>query len=116
MKKILFVSLILLSFISCKKDDIVFQNKFENLKVDKIFDWKTTKDYFITISTNSDGLLLIQSDKGCNYLKLFVFGNQTNSFKLTLPSYETKIILMLNGVKTQQDLINKNITLNFNIY
>lgn len=116
MKKLTIVFLMFFSIflLSCNKNYIepTDNNKIENLNVSDNFDWKTTKDYYFTINTNNDGLLVIQSINGINYLKLFV-DNGENNFKLTLPSYENKIYIMLNGIKIEKELLTNQIKQNF---
>lgn len=98
MKKLILLSLVALVVVlsSCKKDrfdEPKAPEKMEELTVPTSFDWKTTKDYSITLSASTNGIVEVANTQSIAYQKAFLTPEQSYTMKLTVPSYETTIVL-----------------------
>ncbi len=98
MKKLILLSLIALVFVfsSCKKDrfdEPKAPEKMEELTVPASFDWKTTKDFSLTLIAPTNGIVEVANSQGIAYQKAFLTPGQAYNMKLTLPSYESSIVL-----------------------
>lgn len=102
-KIILLISLVFaISLSSCKKDNNNDPKptitSMETLDVPAGFNWKTTRDYQINISTNSSGIVTLASEDGTIiYQKAFVTGTQAYQMKVALPSYLEKAKISFKG-------------------
>jgi hypothetical protein len=102
MKKSILLSLVALVVIlsSCKKDrfdEPKAPEKMEELTVPASFDWKTTKDYSITLSAYTNGIAEVSNTADVVYQKAFLTSGQPYTMKLTVPSYEKTIRLKFMG-------------------
>lgn len=105
--------LLITIFSSCKKDltePKATEASIENIAVPESFDWKTTKEYTMNLTSNSSGLLEVTNNEGIAYFRLFLSAGNPYSGKLTLPSYETKVILKFKGINTEIELTSQNIS------
>lgn len=105
-----------LTITSCKKDKPEFkvdQPTIENIEVPDQFDWKTTKDYSIVFSTPTIGLVEVSNIAGLPYQKAFLVPDKTFTMKLTVPSYDQKVIIKHNGQTRELDLSTSTIYVNF---
>jgi hypothetical protein len=118
MKKLILLSLIALVFVfsSCKKDrfdEPKAPEKMEELAVPASFDWKTTKDYSVTLSAYTNGIVEVTNSAGAVYQKAFLSTGQPYTMKLTVPSYETTIRLKFMGKTQDIALSSSNISYQF---
>lgn len=110
------ISIIFLSLSSCKKDkpeNITNQPSTENIEVPDQFDWKTTKDYFITFSTSTSGLVEVSNSEGIPYQKVFLSPESTFTMKLTVPSFEKKVKIKHGAHLKELELSAAQLTVNF---
>lgn len=103
-KSNLLIVILLLSYIitSCRKDDFVpptpkKPRSMNELVASSTFNWKTTRDYQITIKGFYNDVIRIVSANGIVYHKGFMKANTDYIVKLSLPSYETKIHFIYFG-------------------
>jgi hypothetical protein len=109
--------LLITIFSSCRKDltePKATEASIESIAVPESFDWKTTKEYSLNLTSTSSGLLEISNLEGIAYLRLFLSAGNPYSGKLTLPSYETKVSLKFQGYSTEIELTSQNISYQFN--
>lgn len=88
--------------------------KMENLDIASGFNWKTTTDYMLNVSSTEKGILYINNKEGKSYYKLLLDGENKNELKLTLPSYAKSIFLKLNNKEAELELKTTTITYSFN--
>lgn len=108
--------MLVISVASCKKeraDFTVNQPKTENIEVPEQFDWKTTKNYSIVFSTSQNGLVEVSNNAGLPYQKAFLVPEKVYSMKLTVPSYETQVIIKHNGQVRELELSTSTMYVNF---
>lgn len=93
---------------SCRKDpqqpsDQTPQTMNE-LVVPQDFDWKTTKDYQLTVTGSVTGILEIKNSQDKAYLRAYLQAGQPHTTKLCLPAYEKTIQLKLGNQNAQLEL------------
>jgi len=119
-KIILLASLVLvISLSSCKKDNNNDPKPtittMESLDVPANFDWKTTRDYQINISTSSAGIAILASEDGTIvYQKAYVTGAQAYQMKVALPTYLEKVKVSFKGQAEIIELTSTTISHQFN--
>ncbi len=113
---VVFVSLI---FSSCKRIEPIEDvpengiTEMEDMQVTSSFDWKTSTDYTLTLEGNSSNIVEITSEEGTPYLKVFIKANESYSTKLTVPTYEEKVILKYMGKEVSLDLNSSELSYKF---
>lgn len=119
MKKLilsLFIITMLLS--ACKREtsnpDPLTPASMEDLVINSDFDWKTTKDYQLTLKGSTNNIVEIQSGEGTMYLSIFIEANTPSIMKLTVPSYADSIYLVYQGDKVGLELKSENLSYTFN--
>jgi|AntAceMinimDraft_16_1070373.scaffolds.fasta_scaffold02551_4 hypothetical protein len=117
MKKIILFTIIGLGlmFTSCRKDRIepTVPTTMEKLAVPSNFNWKTTKDYQITLTGYTNGIAEVSNLSGTPYLKAYLATNQAYTTKLTVPTYEKQINIKFMGKTVKIDLGATAINYNF---
>lgn len=120
MKKILLLLFAAsLLYVGCRKEIVktpepVVAVTMEDLDIASGFNWKTTTDYTLNVSTSEKGMLYINNDEGKSYYSILVDGEKENSLKLTLPSYASSIFLKLNDKEVKLELKSSVINYSFN--
>lgn len=114
---VLFLVLLVAGLISCRKD--ISQVEPENpstgeLKVSQTFDWKTTKNYEITLTGNVNGLISVNNAQDIPYQKVYLVAFQPYVMKITLPAYETSVKLKFNGKEASLPLSGSALSYQFN--
>lgn len=101
---------------SCRKDrfEPITPGSMEELKVPANFDWKTTRDYTITITAATAGLVEVANANGIAYQKAFLAAGTPYAMKLTLPTYEKSVKLKFQGKTADLNLSGVNLTYQFN--
>lgn len=104
---------------SCKKEltkpnDDPANQDLTKIEVPATFDWKTTGDFQISLTGNTDGIVTISSASGIVYLKAFLKQDQPYTTKLTVPAYETSVELRFNGKVVAIALTSETISYQFN--
>ncbi len=85
----------------------------EDLNVSDSFNWKTTKDYKLELTGNTDNMIEVASDKGIAYQKAYLKANVAYTMNLTLPSYEKSVILKYMGQEVTIELSSENLSYEF---
>jgi len=116
-----FATALLFSTISaCQKPDILQQDKPEavettrtmnDLIVGENFDWKTTKDVYVTLKLSNTATVYLNSIKGETFQKAFVRGDSEYLSKITIPAYMHKIEIIHSGTKTEVPIIGNKVQL-----
>lgn len=118
MKKIAFFLMIavLASLYSCRKDRFEpnTPSSMEELKVPANFDWKTTKDYTFTFQAGSAGLVSVNSKNGNVYHLAYLVQGSPYTIKLTLPTYEKRVVLVFKDQTAEVELTGSVINRQFN--
>lgn len=110
------ILLVMLFITSCKKEvnQVMPENpKMENLQISQDFDWKTTKDFQLTITGNADGLVEVTNADGISYQKVFLSASEPYTFKLTVPSYENSVRLKFMGQDIKLELSANELSYQF---
>ncbi len=120
MKKLLFLTLgLALITVSCKKE--IKENpiqpvltEIESLTISPDFNWKTTKEYQISLKASQDDLVEITNKDGISYQKVFVRANKVYMMKLSLPSFEEFVNVKYKGqiIKLELNAAILNLDLN----
>ncbi len=119
MKKIILLSVLGLAvlFSSCRKD---MDNKpttpptMEELEIPADFDWKTIKDFQLTLTGYANSIVEVSSPEGVVYQKVFLTRNEPYTMKLTVPTYEQSVRLKYMGQNIELQLSTTNIEYTFN--
>ncbi len=123
MKKIFyfFATVLLFSAINaCQKPDMLKKDlpdtlettrTMNDLMVGESFDWKTTKDVYVTLKLSNTGTVYLNSIKGETFQKAFVRGNSEYLSKITIPAYMHKIEIIHSGTKTEVPIIDNKVQL-----
>lgn len=120
MKKTAFLIIIGIAFLfpSCKKDRIdntdTKPENMEELQVPADFLWKTTKDYSLTLSANSSGIVEVNNTSGISYQKAYLSPGNAYVMKLTVPAYEKTVKLKFSGQEAMLELSASNLIYHFN--
>ncbi len=118
MKKLLLFLSVVIIFGSCYRDDNTEPSPTEpvstkDLIVNPGFDWKTTKDYNLSVTGKENNLLEVKSENGAVYLRAFLTADVEYSTKLTIPSYKKRVILNFSGKEVVLDLNSDNLSYQF---
>ena len=120
MKKLIMLLVILSLFLcSCKKEfkekEIPSDTKtMVDLTISDDFNWKTTKDINVFLTSTSDNTVSICSQKGDVYMKAFIKAGQEFDTKITVPSYEEEVDVICNNQNHKVSVANNNLVYNFN--
>jgi len=113
------IAIIILS--SCRKEIVqptaTVANKPQNMSelvASPTFDWKTTKDYQITITGNYNEVITVKSATGVVFHKGFMKSNDTYKLKLTLPASLKSVHLIYHGQDIECALNQTLINYSFN--
>ncbi len=116
-KNLLFLLLLIgMGFSSCKKtdqDEPKTPEKMEELTVPASFNWKTTKDFSLTLNANASGIAEVNNTSGISYQKAYLSPGQAYTMNLTVPSYEKSVIVKFNGVQKTIELTTEVLTVQF---
>ena len=107
----------MLGFISCRKE--LSQGNPEDKTIHEIqvsdeFNWKTTRDFQLTLTGNTDGIIEVANDQGIAYQKAYLTSGTPLLMKLTLPAYEDKVTLKYQGQEVILGLDSDILTYQFN--
>lgn len=109
--------IVLAAFTSCKKDNL---NPNEpqitstaDLVIKDNFNWKTTRNIDLTVKANESGLVEVASKKGVTYLKFYLTANKSQTMKLTIPTYETSVVLKFMGKEVTLNLSGDKLNYQF---
>jgi len=99
-----FFAVILLSVASCKKKELPpagpADKTMEQLTVSPSFHWETANHYDVKLAGPVSGVVFILSVDGTKcYHKGFLTAGTDYSSKISIPSYEEEVQLMLNGIR-----------------
>lgn len=118
MKKIVFfmVIAVLATLYSCRKDRFEPNQpkNMEELNVPANFDWKTTKDYTITLTANAAGMVEVANAGNVAYQRAFLVAGAPYAMKLTLPTYEKAVKLKFQGKTVDLNLSGTSLSYQFN--
>lgn len=119
-KHVILIALIsLVAFASCKKDrfpidEPVVPQTMEDLKVPSEFNWKTTKDISLTLTTPVRGIVEVTNEKGIAYQKAYLQPATPYTMKLTVPVYEQTVLLKFSNEVIPLQLTSHTLTYQFN--
>jgi hypothetical protein len=82
----------------------------DDLVVNSDFDWKTTVDYELSITSSANNIVEVVSMEGTVYQRAFISAGQTYVMKLTLPSYTEKVKVKFMGKEKEVELTSEIIT------
>lgn len=96
-------------FVSCRKDRNIIENPsepkvMEELKVPADFNWKTTKDFSLTLTSPVAGIAEVTNSSGIAYQKAYLTPGTPYTMKLTLPAYEKSVRLKLGNQSATLEL------------
>lgn len=124
MRKIIILILLIglgLGFSLCHKPDtIVNGNETETSKdvneldVNDNFKWKAIKDIQVSLSSSTNDVVYIKSDKGDVYLKALLKSGQRFDTKITIPTYVTEVTVVCKNQSQKVSVVDKKIDLSFN--
>jgi hypothetical protein len=114
---ILLIGLVIF-FSSCRKnfnEDIIPADPItmEKLLVPSDFNWKTTKEYTVVMTTTTNGLVEVSNKDGVPYQKAFLVSDKTFTMNLTLPSFEKKIYVKHGSQNKEIELTAVQLNVNF---
>ena len=123
MRKIIIVLLVLgigMGFILCQKPKPIVEDTqtelskdINELDVDDNFRWKTIKDVQVSLTSSTDEVALIKSEKGDVILKVFLKSGQTFDTKITVPTYVTEVTVVCKGQSQKLSVVNNRLTFDF---
>lgn len=120
MKKITILASVaaMLAFASCKKDHNEPTDQqpesMDQLVVPDSFNWKTTKNFQLTVQAGSQGIVEVNSVAGPSFQKAYLQPGQAYVMQLTVPAYEKNIKLRFAGQEVLLQLdSNTNLTYSF---
>lgn len=101
-------AMLILVFTGCRKDledvkPMEQEQKVETmgqLKVSDNFDWNTTRDIDLVLTSPKQATVVIQSASGEVYEKALLIPGETYTSVLSVPSYEKELTLLFDGKKT----------------
>lgn len=109
---------IALIFTSCKKDrvenPVEKPNTMEELQIPANFNWKTTKDYSLTLNANGNGIVEVSNATGAAYQKAYLSSGVAYTMKLTVPAYEKSVRIKFQGQSTTLELTSSVLQHQFN--
>ncbi len=105
-------------FGACKKSSNnepkpITPTSMDDLDISQSFDWKTTKDYSLTVTGNKSNIVEVKSETGVTYQRAFLNANEPYSTKITVPSYEKTILLKFLGQEVILELNGSNLNYQF---
>jgi len=114
---ILLVSIVLLTS-ACKKNNNTDPTptgpaSMENLTVTSSFDWKTTNDFQLSLTSKGNNIVEVTSNEGITYQKAFLTANVPYTMKLTIPAYEKSIYLKFMGQDISIELDSETLSYQF---
>ena len=108
-------------FSSCRKEvvqptatDSKKPQNMSELVASPSFDWKTTKDYQITLSGTFNEVVTIKSVNGIVFHKGFMKSNASYKLNITIPSSEKTVHLIYHGQDVECNLNQPIINYSFN--
>jgi len=123
MKNLFIIMLILVTFSSCRKNDTVTPDKPKSTKdlvVAPTFDWKTSKIITLNVIGMKDvnpqiiNTLYVKSSVGDTiYFKDILTMNTDYTLSFSVPSTETKVILVYGSKTKTIDLLSNTITFDY---
>ncbi len=120
MKKITILASVatLLTLASCKKDQSGPSDQkpesMDQLIVPDSFNWKTTRNFQLTIQAASQGIVEVNSVAGPSFQKAYLQPGQAYVMQLTVPAYEKNVKLRFAGQEVLLQLDgNTNLTYSF---
>ena len=106
---------------SCRKEVVQptanVANKPQNMNelvASPTFDWKTTKDYQLTLSGSYNEVITIKSKSGVVFHKGFMKSSTSYILNITIPASEKSIHLIYHGQDIECTLNQKIISYSFN--
>jgi len=116
---ILIIGIVILS--SCRKEVIQPTNNVANkpqnmseLVASPSFDWKTTKDYQLTLTGNFNEVVTIKSKSGVVFHKGFMKSGTSYKLNITIPASEKTVHLLYHGQDIECTLNQTTINYSFN--
>lgn len=120
MKKLLFLFFVAsLMLASCNRDrykeqhDVELHNSTQQLSVPQDFDWKTSKDYTVSINSKVSGMLDVVNSDGKVYQQVYIHADKAFDMKLTVPTWEKSLQVKFRGTTQPLELTGSPIKLNF---
>jgi len=123
MKKLVFLILLVISLVSCQKNFDTVPDKPKSTKdlvVNSTFDWKTSKEITLNvigmkgINPEIHNTLYVKSSVGDTvYFKDLLVMSNDYTLKFSVPSTETKVILVYGSKTTTIDLLSNTITFDY---
>ncbi len=86
----------------------------DELEIPSDFNWKTIKDFQLTLTGYANSIVEVTSPQGTVYQKAFLTKNEPYSIKLTVPTYEKSIRLKYMGQIIELELASNEIEYVFN--
>jgi hypothetical protein len=118
--KILSLSMLLLIMLAaCKKEQTVTPDdhnpveNMEQLEVSPSFDWSTEDTPTLTVRAYTRGLLVVKGSNNAIYHRSYVQKRTWEEIVLTIPTYETKVILEFKGMTTTLSTGSNNLQYEF---
>jgi hypothetical protein len=118
---------LILSFASCKKESVssmapaqvtppqtVQITKTDQLKVASDFNWKTFKDFQLTMTGTANSIVEVASSNNIVYQRAYLTKDLAYTMKLSVPSYETSVHLLYMGQDVSVNLSSNIIVYKFN--
>lgn len=84
------------------------------LEVNDNFKWKTIKDIQVSLTSSTNDVVYIQSEKGDVYLKALLKSGQRFDSKITVPTYVTEVTVVFKNQSQNVSIVDKKIDLSFN--
>ncbi len=116
---VMIIGVVILS--SCRKEVVqptaTVATKPQNMNelvASPTFDWKTTKDYQLTLTGNYNEVVTIKSVSGVIFHKGFMKTGTSYKVSLTIPASEKSIHLIYHGKDIVYNLIQTVINYSFN--
>lgn len=84
------------------------------LDINDNFKWKAIKDIQVSITSSTNDVVYIQSEKGDVYLKALLKSGQRFDTKITVPTYVTEVTVVCKNQSKEVSVVDKKIDLSFN--
>lgn len=84
------------------------------LDVNDNFNWKAIKDIQVSLTSSTNDVVYIQSEKGDVYLKALLKSGQRFDTKITVPTYVTEVTVVCKNQSKEVSVVDKKIDLSFN--
>lgn len=84
------------------------------LEVNNNFKWKTIKDIQVSLTSSTNDIVYIQSEKGDVYLKALLKSGQRFDSKITVPTYVIEVTVVFKNQSQNVSIVDKKIDLSFN--